>query len=805
MDYQEFFHEITDFEPYPYQVELGNGDWPDMLDIPTGLGKTAAVVIAWLWRHLKQPSLAAYTPRRLVYCLPMRVLVEQTSNNIHGWLERAEPFFHKKGLEIPRTYLLMGGEIEDEWELHPEKAAILVGTQDMLLSRALNRAYAMSRYKWPVHFALLHNDAFWVFDEIQLMGPGLCTSAQIEAFRRAHFQALPSRSLWVSATLNRKWLSTVDLRPHVGTLSMVRLSKKDLAVTTAAKRVKAKKKLKCFDGKPVGKKEEEKKAYLDNLSQAVIDCHHENGASTNTLIIVNTVERAQKLFEHTKKKAEKEMPEVPVILVHSRFRTADRNRINREITEEPPSPGRVIIATQAVEAGIDISSRTLFTELAPWSSMVQRFGRCNRYGEFNESGADIYWIDMPSELSAPYEEGPMTKAREKLGAISSGSPTDLPATDDEELLYNILRQKDFLELFNTDPDLSGFDIDVSQYIRDAGSSDVQVFWRDFEAGIDEQVRPNREELCRASMKQVDEYAKKRKSKSRDLIYTWDVVEKRWRLAGNELRPGMTIMLDSRQGGYDAEQGFLPRSKERVVEITVDDEGERPEANDDDQYSKSGISIEIARHLSDVADEARQLCTALQEEKNDQVIVAGRWHDVGKTHEVFQNTLHSCDEAANGLLAKSPCRGKHERPGFRHELASMLAWLERGELDDQGSHDRLDGDLIAYLIAAHHGKVRMSLRAWPNEREPEDPGRRYARGVWQDDELPAIDLDGKQKIGPVTLDLALMEMGRGEMGRSWRERTETLLAEYGPFYLAWLETLVRIADWRASRAEEESNG
>src|SRR3546814_6587528 len=74
----------------------------------------------------------------------------------------------------------------------------------MLLSRALMRGYGMSRYQWPVHFALLHNDAMWVFDEVQLMGAGLTTSAQLEAFRRSSGFPLAksSRSLWVSATLN---------------------------------------------------------------------------------------------------------------------------------------------------------------------------------------------------------------------------------------------------------------------------------------------------------------------------------------------------------------------------------------------------------------------------------------------------------------------------------------------------------------------------------------------------------------------------------------------------------------------------
>src|SRR5690606_31675174 len=96
------------------------------------------------------------------------------------------------------------------WDAYPEEDQIIIGTQDMLLSRALMRGYGMSRYRWPVHFAWMHNDALWVFDEVQLMGPGLPTSAQIEAFRRKTPLAVNSRSLWVSATLNRSWLNTVD-------------------------------------------------------------------------------------------------------------------------------------------------------------------------------------------------------------------------------------------------------------------------------------------------------------------------------------------------------------------------------------------------------------------------------------------------------------------------------------------------------------------------------------------------------------------------------------------------------------------
>ena len=37
--------------PYPYQQRLAAEDWPDVLKIPTGLGKTAAILLAWLYKR----------------------------------------------------------------------------------------------------------------------------------------------------------------------------------------------------------------------------------------------------------------------------------------------------------------------------------------------------------------------------------------------------------------------------------------------------------------------------------------------------------------------------------------------------------------------------------------------------------------------------------------------------------------------------------------------------------------------------------------------------------------------------------
>lgn len=227
MSYADFFRSATRTEgqpdglnPFPYQRSLAEKPWPELLDVPTGMGKTAAVALAWLWKRGwreggHKAGLDADTPRRLVYCLPMRVLVEQTERNIRRWLKNLG-IAGAPGENKVSVHMLMGGS-EDvkkaNWAEYPEEDAILIGTQDMLLSRALMRGYGMSRYQWPVHFAWLHNDALWVFDEVQLMGPGLKTSVQLEAFRQKTALSSRSRSLWVSATLKRDWLRTVDFDP----------------------------------------------------------------------------------------------------------------------------------------------------------------------------------------------------------------------------------------------------------------------------------------------------------------------------------------------------------------------------------------------------------------------------------------------------------------------------------------------------------------------------------------------------------------------------------------------------------------
>lgn len=196
--------------PHPWQQQLAGDDscCDRLIRIPTGLGKTLGVLLAWAYHRLHRQD--QRWPRRLVWCLPMRALVDQTANE-------ARKVISKIGLgnEVD-VHRLMGGIDENQWYGDPVRPAVLIGTQDMLLSRALNRGYAMGRAAWPRAFGMLHCDALWVMDEIQLMGVGLTTSAQIQAFwhedreKWRDYAALPRATWWMSATLQPEWLRTPE-------------------------------------------------------------------------------------------------------------------------------------------------------------------------------------------------------------------------------------------------------------------------------------------------------------------------------------------------------------------------------------------------------------------------------------------------------------------------------------------------------------------------------------------------------------------------------------------------------------------
>lgn len=116
----------------------------------------------------------------------------------------------------------------------------------------------------------------------------------------------------------------------------------------------------------------------------------------------------------------------------------------------------------------------------------------------------------------------------------------------------------------------------------------------------------------------------------------------------------------------------------------------------------------------------------------------------------------------------------------------------------------DFDLLVYLVAAHHGKVRVGLHAAPVDQEYSSGDERGLpiRGVREGDVLPGIALDPGGPVLPaltLTLEPALAGLSR-RTGASWSERTLGLLSRFGPGALAFLEAQLIAADRCASRED-----
>ncbi|HEY8380140.1 MAG TPA: hypothetical protein VIK91_26805 [Nannocystis sp.] len=76
--YFTWFQASAGHPPHTWQAELGADEvcQDRLIRIPTGLGKTLGVLATWTYHRLIRGD--ATWPRRLILCLPMRVLVEQT-------------------------------------------------------------------------------------------------------------------------------------------------------------------------------------------------------------------------------------------------------------------------------------------------------------------------------------------------------------------------------------------------------------------------------------------------------------------------------------------------------------------------------------------------------------------------------------------------------------------------------------------------------------------------------------------------------------------------------------------------------
>jgi CRISPR-associated endonuclease/helicase Cas3 len=94
------------------------------------------------------------------------------------------------------------------------------------------------------------------------------------------------------------------------------------------------------------------------------------------LVIYNTIGKAQAAFEQL----QKDFPDIPKMLIHSRFKRGDRVALEKDLTENfnTKIEACVVVSTQVVEVSLDISFDRMITQAAPLDSLIQRFGRVNR-------------------------------------------------------------------------------------------------------------------------------------------------------------------------------------------------------------------------------------------------------------------------------------------------------------------------------------------------------------------------------------------------------------------------------------------
>jgi CRISPR-associated endonuclease/helicase Cas3 len=400
--YRSFFRSATGRDAHSYQVAVAQRLMQGkniVLRAPTGAGKTWSVLMPFFYPDWQQ------RPNRLIYALPLRTLAQGIYREAREAALKlnlgVEPVMDKNGRERIAPYVtLQTGEQPDDRFF--DRGQIIITTYDQVLSGLLDQPYGMSERLHNINAASIAG-ALVVFDEFHLMEPSrafLTAAAGLHLFREL------CQSVWMTATATQP---LVDL----------------IGEATGAV--------------PVPENEAEWNELLNSLpsvtevtrslarekdqltADIVLRCHQRR-----SIVLLNTVARSQDMFTALQQSWDRN-PAIEVMLLHSRFFKEDRRRKEeklRALFGRNSSGQAIFVATQVVEAGLDVSCEQLHTELCPMNALVQRSGRCARF-ERETGTVHVYPLTTGERAWLPYgdahkEDVTLTLTRDLLERIDGG-------------------------------------------------------------------------------------------------------------------------------------------------------------------------------------------------------------------------------------------------------------------------------------------------------------------------------------------------------------------------------------------------
>jgi CRISPR-associated endonuclease/helicase Cas3 len=396
MDYDNlntFSTAITGYAPYQYQfkvAELLLAGKNVILAVPTGAGKTWASIIPFL--YAKQNENINF-PQKMIYSLPLRTLANSIYSDISEVLQKKTEF---KGLTSIHT-----GEYKNDEHFEGD---IIFSTIDQTLSSFLCFPLSLSKRQANINAGALVG-SYLVFDEFHLLDPKLSMSTAIGTLRTLDNLC---RFCIMTATLSEKYINELKSAINADVVTIDDFPEDVVKINS----------LKVPEGKDVKKTVTTNEGTIN--AETILKYHFRK-----TIVICNRVEKVQQLYNEIVSSNRSGLKKSNVICLHSRFFDEDRKKKEKDLKRlfgKDNSESAILISTQVIEAGMDISCDIMHVEISPINSFLQRAGRCARWeGQFGE----IYVYDI-LELEEREKLEIETSDKEELAQIRAINNKYLP-------------------------------------------------------------------------------------------------------------------------------------------------------------------------------------------------------------------------------------------------------------------------------------------------------------------------------------------------------------------------------------------